>query len=121
MDGGSYFLFAERRTALILGPGSDYTEPVIHRGVAEFGRKSVEPAGHAYHVRWAAVFAPKTAKARRAKAVVESSQEEEDAAERARMALIVDTGNHYDILNLGEYNSASTGSRSPAPSATAEP
>jgi hypothetical protein len=102
------YLFLGTSVPLLTGPGGDYTEPVVLRSIAEFGRKAVEHAGHAYHVRWVARFAPKPVRSRK---IVTSStlaaQEQEDAAERKRMSLIVDMSDLYRVLNLAESNSTS--------------
>ena len=113
---------------LLTAPGSDYAGPIVVRSAAPFTKKSVEPAGYSYHVRWCAQFLSKPLKARRTRVEQTVGEiEAEDAggahsqhtrlslapttfshtciaAERRRMAQVMDLNNHYEILDLLKEN-----------------
>lgn len=114
---------------LLTAPGADYAGPVVLRSVAAFATKAVEPAGSAYHARWCAKFAKplKVKKARVEQSYAELEAEDAgmccvmllitprrcahrtrhpcvSAAERRRMAKVMDMSNHYEVLDLAKEN-----------------
>jgi DnaJ family protein C protein 2 len=99
---------------LLAAPGADYAGPTVHASVAAFAQRAVEPAGLAHLRRQIALAAGRSTGGadKRSKSAPAAPTtpvaEEEDADtgelstdEKKRMMLMMESGNHYEMLGLG--------------------